>query len=352
MFMEPAFAYDLKTLQTITGAEAILGDYAGEITGIATLSDAGPQQLSFLGNPKYRGQLVTTQSGVVIVPAEATDRPRAGQAYLKHAQPSLALARLCEHIETNSRPEPETGIHPTAVVDDRSVVNPEASIGPYCVIEAGASVAAGVHLHAGVTVGHGCSIAEDCTLYPNVTLYPRTRLGARVTLHAGVVVGSDGFGYEFSDGSHVKVPQIGHVVIQDDVEVGANTTIDRGRFGPTVVGRGTKIDNLVQVAHNVQLGTHCILCAQAGVSGSTQLGDRVTLAGQVGIAGHLHLAEGTIIGAQGGVHKNTQPNTMYRGTPALEGALANRSDVLHKRLPELYRRLQALEARLGQGPVV
>jgi len=336
-------AYQIQQLQTLCDATRKEGDYDGAVTGIASLRDAEPGDLSFLGNKKYTPEVKQSRASVILIPLDYDGDPQPGQCYLKVENPSLALARICAELESQLWPWPEPGVHPSAVVDQQAQVHPEAHIGPNCVIEAGAKVGAGSWLQAMTYIGRDAKVGERCWLRPRVTIYADCILGDRVRVHSGAVIGSDGFGYESPSGVHEKVPQIGNVVIGNDVEIGANTTIDRARFSSTRIGEGAKIDNLVQIAHNVQIGPHCLIVAQAGVSGSTILEDHVVLAGQAGITGHLHLAAGTIVGAQGGVHFDTEPGKYYRGSPALEASLANRIHILSKRLPELFKRLEKIE---------
>lgn len=339
-------AYSVEQLQRLSGAEDKIGDYEGVVHGIASLREAEPGDLSFLGNKKYTPEVKESRASIIIVPRDYNGDPRPNQVYLKAPNPSLALARICAELESQLWPWPEPGIHPSAVVAEDAEIASDAHIGPNCVIESKARVGAGSWLQAMTYVGRGASIGERCWLRPRVTIYADCVLGDRVRVHSGAVIGSDGFGYESPGGIHEKVPQIGNVVIGNDVEIGANTTIDRARFSSTRIGEGAKIDNLVQIAHNVQIGAHCLIVAQAGVSGSTVLEDHVVLAGQAGVTGHLKLAAGTIVGAQGGVHFDTEAGKYYRGSPALEASLANRIHILSKRLPELFKRLEKLEETL------
>ena len=252
------------------------------IRGISALGTARPGDLSFLSNPKYKAEVAGTRASVVLVPPDYGGDPAADQLFLVVDQPSVALARLCARIEQVMRPPPSPGLHPTAVVAPGAQVAATAAIGPLCVLEDGARVGERARLQAAVFVGRDAVIGDDCQIMPGVRIYPGSQLGQRVCVHANAVIGSDGFGYEFVDGRHEKVPQIGGVLIEDDVEIGAGSTIDRARFGRTVVGEGTKIDNLVQVGHNVAIGRHCILCAQVGISGSAIIEDYVVLGGQAG----------------------------------------------------------------------
>ncbi len=337
-------AVGLEELQTIVGPRAVRGTITQPVTGIAALETAEAADLSFLGNPKYKSAVRTSRAGVVLLPADYDGEPAAGQCYLLVDNPSAALAAICARIEQQLWPRPAPGVHPSAVVAPDAVVAASATVGPLCVIEAGAHIGERAHLQAQVFVGREARIGADSWLGPGASVATTCEIGQRVRLHAGVVVGSDGFGYEVVDGRHAKVPQVGNVVIEDDVEIGANTTLDRARFSRTVVGQGTKIDNLVQIAHNVIIGRHCILCAQAGISGSTTLEDYVVLGGQAGIGGHITLARGTKLGGQTGVSSDTEPGVFLTGTPAMPYMLERRIALLSRRLPDLFKQVAALAA--------
>jgi UDP-3-O-[3-hydroxymyristoyl] glucosamine N-acyltransferase len=232
------------------------------------------------------------------------------------------------------------------VVDPGARIDPTAHVGPLCVVEAGAQIGAGAVLQASVFVGRDAQVGEGCLVMPGCIIATACSLGRRVRLQPGVVVGSDGFGYEFVAGRHVKVPQIGTVVIGDDVEIGANSTLDRARFSRTVVGEGTKIDNLVQIAHNVVIGRHCIVCAQAGISGSTTLEDYVILGGQAGLGGHITLGKGSKVGGGAGLAASIPAGSYVNGTPAIPYMLERRIAILQQRLPDLFKRVDALEKNL------
>lgn len=322
------------------------GTTAETICGLAALSDAGPGDLSFLGNPKYKPEVATTRASVVLLPADFTGEPRTGQLFLLVANPSVALARVCARIEQSLWPKPVPGIHPSAVVAPGARLAATATVGPLCIVEAGAALGERVHLQAQVFVGREARIGDDCWLMPGVVLAAECELGRRVKLQPGVVVGADGFGYEFVGGRHEKVPQVGNVLIGDDVEIGANSTLDRARFSRTSVGEGTKIDNLVQIAHNVVIGRHCLLCSQVGISGSTRLEDYVVLGGQAGLGGHITIGKGAKAGGQAGIAADVPAGTFVNGTPAVPFQLERRLAILHQRLPDLFRRVDALEAQL------
>jgi len=317
-----------------------------KIRGIASLEGAVAGDLAFLGNSKYKPQVAATRASVVLLPSDYEGEPAPNQLFMIVDRPSAALARLCSRIEQALWPKPAPGVHPTASVAPGARIAATATVGPLCVIETGAVVGERTHLQAQVFLGRNASIGDDCWLMPGVIVAAESVLKNRVRLQPGVVVGSDGFGYEFADGRHEKVPQVGIIVIEDDVEIGSNSTLDRARFSRTVVGEGTKIDNLVQVAHNVTIGRHCILCAQVGISGSTTLEDYVILGGQVGVSGHITIGRGAKAGGQAGISSNIPAGTNVTGTVAIPFMLERRFQVLKGRLPELFKRVDALEARL------
>ena len=246
-------------------------------------------------------------------------------------------------------PEPKfaAGIHPMAVVAESAKIDPAVHIGPHCVVGERVKIGAKSVLQGGNFVGDDSKLGDEVNLFPNVTIYPRTEIGHRVRIHAGTVIGSDGFGYVLDNGVHRKVPQIGNVIIGDDVEIGANVTIDRGALGSTVIGKGTKIDNLVQIAHNVEIGEHCIVISQVGISGSTKLGNYVILAGQVGIAGHLKIGNQVTVAAQSGVMHDIPDGEKWFGTPAQPDRDTKRQLIAIQHLPELLKRVAELEKKLG-----
>jgi UDP-3-O-[3-hydroxymyristoyl] glucosamine N-acyltransferase len=322
------------------------GDGSVRIRGLASLEEAGQGELSFYGNPRYRKELATTRASAVLLPP---DEPvsRADVAWVRVASPHLAFARLLSVFHPGARLPP--GVHPRAEVHASARVDPSATVMALAVVEAGAVVGARSVLWPGSYVGEGSRLGEDCVLQPGAVVRERCVLGDRVVLQPGVVVGSDGFGFAFDAAGpeHVKVPQVGTVRIEDDVEVGAGSCIDRATTGETFIGRGTKIDNLVQIAHNVRVGPLSILCAQVGVSGSTELGAGVVLAGQVGIVGHVRVGDGARVAAGSGVPHDVPPGVTVSGAPAVEHALWLRESAALKRLPELLREVRELRARLA-----
>jgi len=338
-------AYTPAEIATIVGAVRTAGSTSLPIGDIASLSTARAGDLSFLGNAKYRAQVPDSQASALLLPLDYAGEPKPGQVFLYVENPSVALARLCARIEQSLWPKPAPGVHPSAVVAPTAQIDLAAHVGPLCVIEDGVQIGAGSVLQASVFVGREARIGEGCWVMPGCVIASYCTLANRVRLQPGVVIGSDGFGYEFVQGRHEKIPQIGSVVIGDDVEIGANSTLDRARFSRTVVGEGTKIDNLVQVAHNVVVGKHCILCSQVGISGSTTLEDYVILGGQAGVGGHITIGKGSKAGGQTGLAYDLPPGSYVNGTPAIPYMLERRLQVLHQRLPDLFKRVEALEKR-------
>jgi UDP-3-O-[3-hydroxymyristoyl] glucosamine N-acyltransferase len=323
----------------------VLGDPALVVHGFAPADRAQPGDLTFAENENYFERAEQSAASAVIV-----DGPfKSDQKVLIRVPDSrIAFAKVLPLFF----PEPvfAPGIHPTAIIGAGAVVDPGAHIGPYCILGEKARVGARTVLQGSDHVGANCQLGQEVNLFPNVTLYPGTEIGDRVRIHAGTVVGSDGFGYVLDGGSHRKVPQIGNVIIRDDVEIGANVTIDRGALGPTVIGKGSKIDNLVQIAHNVTLGEHCLIVSQVGIAGSTKLGNYVILAGQAGIAGHLKIGNRVSVGAQSGVMHNIPDGEIWLWTPAQPNRQAKRQMIAMQQLPELLRRVSDLEKKLGAGP--
>jgi UDP-3-O-[3-hydroxymyristoyl] glucosamine N-acyltransferase len=333
-------------IAAIIGAQRTAGSTRQPVRDIASLTSARAGDLSFLGNTKYRGQVADSAATVLLLPLDYIGEPKPDQVFLFVENPSVALAKVCARVEAALWPKPAPGIHPSAVVDPGARIDPTAHVGPLCVVEAGAQIGAGVILQASVFVGRDAQVGEGCLVMPGCVIATTCSLGRRVHLQPGVVIGSDGFGYEFVAGRHEKVPQIGTVVIGDDVEIGANSTVDRARFSRTEVGEGTKIDNLVQIAHNVMIGRHCIVCAQAGVSGSTTLEDYVILGGQAGLGGHITLGKGSKVGGGAGLAASIPAGAYVNGTPAIPYMLERRIAILQQRLPDLFKRVEALEKNL------
>ena len=320
------------------------GDGAIEITGVATLEDAQPGQLTFFANPKYISQLKQTHASAVIA-GETADG--AHLAVLRTRDPYLTFARA---VELFADPwHPPDGVHQLACVEEEAVIAPDASIGAFVFVGRGARIGARTIIRPHVSIGRFAQIGDDCVIHAQASVRERVRIGNRVVLQDGAVVGSDGFGFaRQADRSHYKIPQIGGVVIEDDVEIGANTTVDRPAVGETRIGAGAKLDNLVQVAHGVRIGRNSLLAAQAGVAGSSVLEDEVTLAGQVGVAGHITIGKGTIATAQTGVPNSVDPGSFISGYPAISNREWLKASAVFRKLPELRKLLSDLERRIAE----
>ncbi|HEV8642517.1 MAG TPA: UDP-3-O-(3-hydroxymyristoyl)glucosamine N-acyltransferase [Methylomirabilota bacterium] len=319
------------------------GDPSRIVIGVAPLDSAGPTHISFLTDPRYGQAARASRAGAFIAPADVTGLPA---PTLRCQSPRLALVDLLALFHPPAAVVP--GVHPSAIVAPGARVAPTASVGALAVVESGALIGPGVRLHPLVYVGAGAEIGEASVLYPHVVVREGVRVGRRVVVHPGAVIGADGFGYAFDGTRHRKIPQVGGVRIEDDVEIGANTTIDRATLGETVVGQGTKIDNLVQVGHNVEIGEHSLLIAQVGISGSSRLGRGVTLAGQVGVADHVTIGDGAMVGAQSGVHADIAAGEKVLGTPVRPLTQSKRIYLAEGQLPDLVRRMRTLERRLAR----
>ena len=340
--MQRPVSFTLKELANLFEGE-LVGDPALQITGAASLSEATAGEISFFTNRKYIGLLRKTRASAIFVPPDFAEPINAPQIRVSNP------AKVFEEVLLKFAPNPITfapGVHSSAIVDPSAQLGERVSIQPLAVIEPGARIGDDTIIGAGSYVGHETMIGSACHIYPNVTIRERSRLGSRVIIHSGAVIGADGFGFEMVDGRHQKLQQLGVVQIDDNVEIGANTTVDRARYGRTWIQEGVKIDNLVQIAHNVVIGKHSVIVAQAGISGSTLVGERVTMAGQVGIAGHLEIADGTIIAAQSGVAKSL-PGGVWFGYPAVPFAEAKQQFAWIHRLGKLFARVKAIEKKLG-----
>jgi UDP-3-O-[3-hydroxymyristoyl] glucosamine N-acyltransferase len=301
----------LGALATLIGGQ-LVGDPDLPIHAARPINDAGPGDITFLDGDKHLARLAECPAAAAVVgPSVAVE----GKALIRVADPLAAFVTVVTHFR-GPAVEDETGISPQAAIHPSATVGPGARIAPFAVVGANAVVGARCRLAAGSVVGRNCRLGDDVTLHPHVVLYDETRLGDRVTIHANSVIGGDGFGYRVQNGGHVKVPQLGTVEVGDDVEIGACTTIDRGTFGPTRIGAGTKIDNLVMIAHNCQVGRHNILVSQVGMAGSSSTGDHVVIAGQVGIVDHVHIGDRSVIGGQAAVTKDVAPGSRMLGSPA------------------------------------
>jgi UDP-3-O-[3-hydroxymyristoyl] glucosamine N-acyltransferase len=319
------------------------GDGEVEIVRVAGIQDAQPGDLTFLANPKYEAAVARTRASAIVLQDEAGPAPC---AMLRTREPYLAFARAVGLFAPAWRPAP--GVHAMAAVAADAAIGRDVSIGAFVAIGDGASIGDGTVIFPNVTIGPGVRIGADCVIHSNVAIRERVTLGDRVVLQNGVVVGADGYGFvRRGDGTHEKIPQIARVVIEDDVELGANTTVDRPAVGETRIGRGTKIDNLVQIGHGVSVGRNVLMAAQVGIAGSTDVDDDVVFGGQVGVGGHLTIGRGAVAVGQSGVTNSLDAGAMVAGYPAIDSREWRKASVIFRRLPELKRRIEALEARLG-----
>ncbi|MDE2681148.1 MAG: UDP-3-O-(3-hydroxymyristoyl)glucosamine N-acyltransferase [Verrucomicrobiota bacterium] len=316
----------------------VLGDHTMPLTGFQAADRARAGDLTFAENRTFFERAEQSAASAIIIDKTFTSERK---VLIQVPSARIAFAKVVPLFYPE--PGPPTGIHPSAIISEKAEVHPEACVGAHVIIGDGAKIGARTILHGNNYVDENCVIGEDCAIFHNVSLYPRTELGDRVRIHAGTIVGSDGFGYVQEGGKHLKVPQIGNVVIDDDVEIGANVTIDRGALGPTHIGKGTKIDNLVQIAHNVSTGENCLVVAQAGIAGSTKLGNYCTIAGQVGIAGHLRIGNHVTIAAQSGVMRDINDGGKWWGIPAQPDKQMKRQLLALQKLPDLLRRYNRFE---------
>lgn len=323
------------------------GDSSIALRGVADLVGAGVGQLSFAGGPKYFAAAAASAASAVLVPADADLGPDVRPALLRVANVEAAFIAACQLFAPPPVVLPR-GVDPRACVSPEARVGKDVSIGAFAVVEAGAEIGDGTTLYPQTYVGHGAVLGPNCLLYPFAVVREYCRLGHRVILHGGAVIGADGFGYDVdAHGVRTKIPQVGIVVLEDDVEIGANATVDRARFGETRVGKGTKIDNLVQIAHNCVIGEHSVMCAQSGMAGTCTLGKHVICAGQAGLAGHLHIGDGAVIGAQAGVPKSLPGGQVYLGAPAIPRLEFGKQVAMVNALPKLKEQLKALAARVA-----
>jgi UDP-3-O-[3-hydroxymyristoyl] glucosamine N-acyltransferase len=323
-------------------AQKLQGEVIGEgsivIHGFATAEKAVAGELTFAENEEFFAKAVESAASAVLVSGEV---PPSSKTVIRVPNARIAFAKILPIFF----PEPAfaPGIHPTAVIAASATIDPTAHIGPHCIVGENVRIGAGAVLQGLDSVGDQSVIGDKTRLFPNVSIYPQTSIGKNVRIHSGTVVGSDGFGYVLDGGFHRKIQQIGTVIIHDDVEMGANVTVDRGALGPTVIGKGTKIDNLVQIGHNVTIGEHCIVVAQVGIAGSTQMGHYVVLAGQVGLAGHLKIGNQAVVAGQSGVMTDIPDGGRYLGSPALPDRQAKKQILGMQQLPDLIRRVRELE---------
>jgi UDP-3-O-[3-hydroxymyristoyl] glucosamine N-acyltransferase len=335
-------SFTLQELASTSDGE-LVGDPKLKITGAASLAEATSGDISFFTNRKYIGLLRKTRASAVFVPPDFGEPLAAAQ--VRVSDPTKAF----EQVMLKFAPKPITfapGIHPSAIVGSNVRLGERVSIQPHVVIEADSKIGDDTVIGAGSYIGHETLIGSACLIYPLVSIRERSRIGSRVIIHSGAVIGADGFGFEMVDGRQQKIQQLGIVQIDDDVEIGANTTVDRARFGRTWIQQGVKIDNLVQIAHNVIIGKNSVIVAQTGISGSTRVGQRVIMGGQVGIAGHIEIGDGTMIAAQSGI-SNSVPGGVWFGYPAVPLTEAKRQIAWIHRLGKLFARVKEIEKKLG-----
>ncbi len=334
-----------EELAALVGGE-LIGNCGHKLNGVASLKEAMTTDVSFLGSEKYRPQVLPSKAGVVLVPSDYSEPVPEGRAWIRCADPSGSFSKVVVLFT----PPPVTyspGVAPSAVVDGTAEIGSGVHIGANVTIGARVKIGSGTVILPGCVLLDDVSVGENCLLYPNVVIRERCLLGNRIILHPGVVIGGDGFGYDSGPTGHAKVPQVGIVQLDDDVEVGANSTIDRARFGRTWVQQGTKIDNLVQIAHNVVIGPYCLVVAQTGVSGSTVLGQGVILAGQAGVAGHLTIGDGSIVMAQSGISRDLPPKSVVFGSPAVDRREFAKREMYIKKIESILAELKELKGKLS-----
>ncbi len=335
----------VSELAELCGA-TLEGDGARVVVGPASLADASADEVSFLAHPRYVSEVEETRAGAVVV-AHGVELRRADLTLLRCENPGRAFSRVIEVFRPVVDPV-EPGVHPSATIETGASLEAGVSVGAGAFVGRDARLAAGVVLHPGAIVGTRCVVGARTVLHSACVLYPRTEIGADCIIHAGAVLGSDGFGFDPVPSGWQKVPQCGSVVVEDDVEIGANCTIDRGRFGATRIRHGSKLDNLVHVAHNVVVGPNALLVAQVGVAGSSRIGERVVLAGQVGVSGHISIGDGAQVGGAASVFRDLDAGGEYWGTPAIDKVRQVRATAVFAKLPDLASRVRKLERRLAQ----
>lgn len=328
----------------------LVGEAATPLTGVATVGEAGPQDVAFLENLKYGAAASASRAGCLLLPPESKDAPALAPARILVAEPRAAFTLLVQEIDRATRPTPGTGVSTKAAVHPEAKLGRGVIVGDFAVIEKGAKIGDGTTISPLCFVGQGAELGKDCLLHPRAVVMHDCVLGNGVIVHPGAVIGGDGFGFltDKKTGRHTKIPQIGNVVIGDRAEIGSNVTIDRGAVGSTAIGEGTQIDNLVQIGHNVRTGRDCVIVSQVGIAGSTTVGHNVILAGQAGIVGHINIGDGAIVTAQTGVLADVAPKTTLFGSPARPYREAMKLQVLFGRLPELFETVKTLEKKLGR----
>ncbi|MCX5687828.1 MAG: UDP-3-O-(3-hydroxymyristoyl)glucosamine N-acyltransferase [Candidatus Omnitrophica bacterium] len=331
----------LKEIAHIIDGE-IIGDENIIVTGICGIKEAKEGDLTFVANSRYLPLMGQTRASAIITSMDVKTAPK---SIIRTKNPSLAFAKMVSLLAPNDIRRPK-GIHPTAIIGDKVKIGKNVAIDPYVVLEDNVEIKDNTVLYAGVYIGHHTKVGRDCIIYPYVIIRESVTIGNKVVIHGGTVIGSDGFGFSTVQGVHHRIPQIGTVIIEDDVEIGANVTIDRARFDKTIIKQGTKIDNLVQIAHNVSIGENSIIVAQSGISGSANIGKNVTIAGQSGIIGHISIGDNVVVAAQSGVTKSIPSNTCVSGYPAKPHIFAKKIHAFTQNLPELFKKVKQLEEEI------
>ncbi|MFC1567721.1 UDP-3-O-(3-hydroxymyristoyl)glucosamine N-acyltransferase [Pseudomonadota bacterium] len=329
---------NIKELAELLGGQFYGSDSSIEIRGVNTLQNATKSEASFLANMKYKDDLPDCNAGVILVASDFPDDHFNEKRLIKVADPYLAFAHLQRHFHPS--PISSGKRHATAVIDPTAALADDVDVGPYVVIEENVTVGSGTSIHAGSVIEKGASIGQSCIIHARAVVSHGSLLGDRVILQSGAVIGSDGFGYAWSGKEHLKIPQTGRVVLEDDVEVGANSSIDRGALGDTIVRQGVKLDNLIQLGHNVEIGPYSIMASQVGISGSTQIGAGCQIGGQAGVAGHLKIGDGVKLAAKSGVLGNLEAGGTYAGTPAMPHRTWLKVSALMIRLPEIWNQIR------------
>ena len=324
----------------------IVGDENATVHTFAKIEEGIPGALSFLANPKYTNFIYETQSSIVLVNKDFTPEHEIKATLIKVDNAYESLAKLMSLYEM-SQPK-KTGIDPLASISDKAKIGNGCYVGPFACIEEGAVIGDNVYIHPHVTVGSNVKIGNNCILYPHVTVYHDCRIGNNCILHAGSVIGADGFGFAPSTEGYEKIPQIGIVVLEDDVEIGANTCIDRATMGATIIHKGVKLDNLVQIAHNVEVGSNTVMASQVGIAGSAKIGEWCMFGGQVGVAGHIRVGNKVTVGAQSGIPGNTKSDIAIMGYPAIDHKQFARSAIIYKKLPDMYAELGKLQREIEE----
>ena len=322
------------------------GNEQATVRTFAKIEEGVPGAISFLSNPKYTHYIYETKSSVVLVNEDAVFEKPVSTTLIRVKNAYECVAKLLQFYES-AKPR-KTGIDPLASISPKATIGEDVYIGAFAVIGDGAVIGNGSQIYPHVVIGDGVTIGANCVLYANVTIYQGCKLGNNVTIHAGAVIGADGFGFAPNAEGYDKIPQIGIVVIEDDVEIGANTCVDRSTMGQTIIHKGVKLDNLIQVAHNCEIGENTVMSAQVGRAGSTKIGKWCMVAGQAGFAGHIHIGDQTLVGAQAGLMKDTKPGDKVMGSPAINHLTYMKSRALDPKLPEMYRQIAALQRELNE----